>query len=41
MIGVTDWITGLFWAAPLFGIPIAFVLRAHVNPRERKHTGAR
>jgi hypothetical protein len=41
VVGVTDWITGLFWAVPLFGIPIAFVVRAHVSPRERKHSDPR
>jgi hypothetical protein len=40
MLGVTDWITGLFWAAPLFVIPIAFMVRAHVDSRERNHSSA-
>jgi hypothetical protein len=41
VIGDTGWITGLLWAAPLFAIPIAFMVRVHVDPRERKHSSAR
>jgi hypothetical protein len=39
VIGLVDWLARLFWAVLMVGVVVAFVARAHINPRERKRSG--